>query len=488
MPSGAMPPTTPRAPLTPAAPVFGSAPTREVQVSSAPGSLPAVTELEHPLPEDLGPVRIEDTPIWSEPLRSDEDLSAIEPSRDSRPAPPLPFESGAPEEAAWESQPGWDAAGADAGSEDEGELPVSTGELLGDEVDVGLADTNPRIQRPQPGHEDTQPRVVLQDVYRQDTQPRVVLDESLTRDSDEEVSQGGKTRRPRRRVTSTGTPVVSPRPTTSTSRMAAVNARNQEEREAENHRRDEAEPPVPQEITRRTAVPKRPSSWKWLVVTLVLLLLVGGGLSAAAFLQMPHEQEQVEPPPARPLFPGKKAAQAPAPSAPSPAPAAGESAAVADSTPTASANTESPGTAEPVPVPAGSAPAAAPAEALAAAPNAAPAGDTGTPSGEMSPEEALLAPLAAPASATVSTPSKRQVQRKRTSSRTQSMLQKEWVRTRVAYKSLTRIYACENLDLLCSRYENLESEVVGMGDGESAELLGKVRALQREIQRRKKGS
>jgi serine/threonine-protein kinase len=351
--------------------------------------------------------------------------------------------------------------------------------LLGDAVDVGLADTNPRMQLPQPRHEDTQPRVVLQDVYRQDTQPRVVLDESLNRDSDEEVSQGGKTRRPRRRVTSTGIPVVPPRPTTSTSRMAAVNARNNEEREAANHRRDEGERPVPQEITRRTAVPTRSRSWIWLTVTLVLLLLVGGGLSAAAFLELPHEQERVEPPPARPLFPAKKAAQAPA---------AGESAAAAEPTRTASANTENPATVEPAPVPAGTEPAAAPAEAVAAAPSAAPAGGTDTPVGEMSPEEALLAPLAAPSNPTPSAPNKRQLSRKRTSSRTQSMLQKEWARTRVAYKSLTRIYACENLDLLCSRYENLESEVVGMGDVESAELLGKVRALQREIQRRKKGS
>ncbi|HYO74571.1 MAG TPA: protein kinase, partial [Archangium sp.] len=199
---GAMPSAL-RVPLTPALPVSGSmAPTRELEAS-------APMEEQAP-PEDLVPVRIEDTPMWSEPLRSDEALSAIEPSRDSRPAGP------------WESQPGWEDSGqeSDASSqEEEGESASGPGNVLGDDdVDVGLADTTPSMQVPS-GHEDTQPRVLLQDVYRQDTQPRVVLDESLTRDPDDEVSQGGKTRRPRRRVTSMGIPVVPPRPTASTPRM-----------------------------------------------------------------------------------------------------------------------------------------------------------------------------------------------------------------------------------------------------------------------------
>ncbi|HZH15898.1 MAG TPA: protein kinase [Archangium sp.] len=484
MPPAAMAPSAPRVPLTPAVPVSGasSAPTREVQVSSGQDSLPAMTPLEQAIPEHFGPVPIEDTPIWSEPLRSDEDLSAIEPSGESRPAPPLPFESGEPE---------WDAAGQDP---DADFAPTVQG-ILEDEVDVGLADTNPRIQVPRPAHDDTQPRVVLQDVYRQDTQPRVVLEEQAARDSDEELSQGGKTRRPRRRVTSTGTPVVSPRPASSSPRVAAITARSNEEREAANNQGGEAEPRDPREITRRTSVPARPLPWKWVAVALALLL-VGGGVGAAAYF-MPPEAEPVEPPPARPLFPGKKAAQA---TPPTPEPAAGEAPAAAEPTQMASADTESPGAADPVPVPAGSDTAAVPAEALAAAPEAAPAtapeaapaaapaGDTGAPAGELSPEDTLLAPLAAPSGATASAPSKRQVPRKRVSSRNQSMLQKEWSRTRVAYKSLTRIFACENLDFLCSRYENLEAEVLGMGDGESAELLGKVRALQRDIQKRKKGS
>ncbi|MFY0528383.1 protein kinase domain-containing protein [Archangium gephyra] len=476
MPPGAMAPPAPRVPLTPAVPVPGSssAPTREVQASSAPDSPPAVTLLEQAIPEDFGPVRIEDTPIWSEPLRSDEDLSAIEPPA-SRPAPPLPVEAGAPGDEAWDSQPGWDASGQDP---DADFAPTVQGTLEEDEVDVGLADTNPRIQMPRPAHDDTQPRVVLQDVYRQDTQPRVVLEEQAARDSDEEVSQGGKTRRPRRRVTSTGTPVVSPRPASSSPRVAATTARSNEEREAANHRRDEAEPRGPQEITRRTSVPARPLPWKWVAVALALFL-VGGGVGAAAYF-MPPEPGPVEPPPARPLFPGKKEAQA-EPSAPAPA---------AEPTQMASADTENPGPTDPVPipVPAGSETAAVPAEALAAAPEAAPSGDTGSPEGEPSREDTLLAPLAAPSGATASAPSKRQASRKRGNSRNQSMLQKEWTRTRVAYKALTRIYACENLDFLCSRYENLEAEVLDVGDAESAELLGKVRALQRDIQKRKKGS
>jgi eukaryotic-like serine/threonine-protein kinase len=333
-------------------------------------------------------------------------------------------------------------------------------------------------------------------VYRQDTQPRVVLDESLTRDSDEEVSevsQGGKTRRPRRRVTSTGTPVVSPRPTSSSPRMAAITARSNGEREAANDTPDEAEPPAVQEITRRTSVPQRPFPWKWAAVALALLL-VGGGVGTASLLTHQEPEPVVEPPPARPLFPGKKAAQAPKPSAPPSAPApeavapSAAPSAEAGSTQTASADTGSTGAADSAPVPVQAGTAAAPAEALAAAPEAAPAGDTGSPTGEPSPDQSLLAPLAAPPAAPVSAPGKRPVSRKRTSSRNQSLLQKEWVRTRGAYKALTRIYACESLDLLCSRYENLEAEVMGMRDVESAELLGRVRALQREIQKRKKGS
>ena len=58
-------------------------------------------------------------------------------------------------------------------------------------MDVGLEDTNPRIQMPRPSHDDTQPRVSLSDVYRQDTQPRVVL-EAQALATEEEVSQGGK--------------------------------------------------------------------------------------------------------------------------------------------------------------------------------------------------------------------------------------------------------------------------------------------------------
>ncbi|HEX5753782.1 MAG TPA: protein kinase [Archangium sp.] len=485
-PQPAAMPSAPRVPLTPALPVSGSmAPTRELVVSSGPGSAPgaphAVPMAEQMPPEPLGPVPIEDTPMWSEPLRSDEDLSAIEPSRDSRPAPPLPYESGEQGEGAWESQPGWEVSGQepDASSQqDEEGVSASGSEVaLGNEEDIGLADTNPRMQVPS-GHEDTQPRVVLQDVYRQDTQPRVVLDESLTRDSDEELSQGGRTKRPRRRVTSTGIPVASPRSTASAPRLSAATVRSHEEREAPKSRyAEEAEPPVRPESTRLTSVPARPFPWGWAAVV-VLLLLVGGGLSAAVFLDAPHQEAPTEPPPARPILQGKKAAQAPAPAA-GESPAAGEPPTAAESAQTASANTENPGTVAPAPVP-GAAP--------AAAPGAAPTGDTASPEGELSADQSLLAPLAAPSNATASAASKRQVQRKRTSSRTQSMLQKEWVRTRTAYKALTRIYACESLDLLCSRYEDLESEVMDMGDVESPELLGKVRALQREIQRRKKGS
>jgi serine/threonine-protein kinase len=74
------------------------------------------------------------------------------------------------------------------------------------------------------------------------------------------------------------------------------------------------------------------------------------------------------------------------------------------------------------------------------------------------------------------------------SSRGSSTLQKEWAKTRSAYKALTRVYACENLDFLCSRYQDIEADVVGMGDVENAQVLAKVRTLYRDILKRKGGS
>jgi serine/threonine protein kinase len=456
---------------TPAAAPPGSVtPTREVQVSAgpirSPASLPAV-----PMPLQAPPevVAIEDTPAWSEPLRADEDPGVLAPWEEAPESASLPFET-----------------------EQFDEPPVLGTELPDEEavdegaVDVRLEDTHPRFQMPRSSREDTQPRASPRDVYHEDTQPRVVLDAQLLRDNpeEEEVSQGGR-KRPRRRVTSTGVPVVSPRPPSSSPRMAAVTARASEPGDAS----DEAVPSAQQEITRRTAMPTRPGlPWLWVAVGLVLLL-VGGGVGAAVFLlQHPSDPEHEGPPPARRLTPpGTKGAQAPSPATPSaqapksaePSPSAPAPSAEAPSATAAAGDSVQEGTQAAAP---------APSEALAAAPEAAPAPapDTGAASAESSPEQALLAPLAPSPETPAPPPGKRVPPRKRFSR--QSTLQKEWARTRNAFKALTRVYACENLDFLCSRYQDLEAEVVGMGDVENAQLLGQVKALYRDIQKRKGGS
>ncbi|WNG40377.1 protein kinase [Archangium violaceum] len=402
------------------------------EFSSQAETLPSVPAAV-PAPPEV--VSIEDTPMWSEPLRTDEGPRSLASSPEAREVPPVLSETEefGPEASSPEA--------ADARLANTDETPLDGTEDAGERsVDVGLEDTQPRIHLPREFHEDTQPRVSLQDVYRQDTQPRVVLDESLLRDSpEEEVTQEAK-KKPRRRVTSTGVSVVSPRQMTSSSHRAV--------------------PPPGQdkEITRRTSVPTRPGlPWGRIIVVLALLLTGAGVGAAAFFLQHPADPELVEPPPARPLSPSVRK------TAPSPSVAAGTA--------------PVPGDAQPAPP--------APEEALAAAPvpeEEAETPDAGSSTVEPFPDETLLAPLDAPSP----TPSKRPPPRKR-ATRNPSTLQKEWARTRSAYKALTRVYACESLNFLCSRYEDLEAEVVGMGDVENPELLSKVKALYREIQKRKGG-
>jgi hypothetical protein len=66
-------------------------------------------------------------------------------------------------------------------------------------------------------------------------------------------------------------------------------------------------------------------------------------------------------------------------------------------------------------------------------------------------------------------------------------LQKEWARTKGAYKALTRTVGCEQLDLLCKRYDYLEDQVSRAGPEEETALLTKVKELQRDIDLKAKG-
>jgi len=255
-------------------------------------------------------------------------------------------------------------------------------------------------------------------------------------------------------------------------------------------------------VNRRASQPQPPTSrLKWIGL-LLGLLLVGGGTGAVIFfvLHAPPEPE-VKPPPARPLFPpGTKASRVPAPASPGPeaspprdsARAEEKPADVAPAEPRAEAPTvaavEAAPAAEVAAAPGEAAVPAQGAEEEAAAPvaEAAPA-PVDSESDELS-NDALLAPLRPTTGSTASSSTKRGVFRKRTTPpRSQSLLQKEWTRTKGAYKALTRTVGCEQLDLLCKRYDYLEGQVSRAGPEEEAALLSKVKELHQDINLKAKG-
>ena len=105
-------------------------------------------------------------------------------------------------------------------------------------------------------------------------------------------------------------------------------------------------------------------------------------------------------------------------------------------------------------------------------------------------DEALLAPLKPTTGSTASASTKRGVFRNKrtTAPRPEAtVLQKEWTRMKGAYKALTRTVACEQLDLLCKRYDYLESQVSRAGPEDEAALLTKVKELHRDINLKAKG-
>ncbi len=113
---------------------------------------------------------------------------------------------------------------------------------------------------------------------------------------------------------------------------------------------------------------------------------------------------------------------------------------------------------------------------------AAPEPNTDAAPVDPAPDTALIAPLTPSRGAPSSTSTKRTSQlRKRTSSRYQSNLQKEWMHTKSAFLALNKVYACEDLELLCPRYEVLNADVSDMGDVDDATLLNNVKALRRDI-------
>jgi serine/threonine-protein kinase len=406
-----------------------------------PGShVPTLEELEvvstRSFPQDAASLPIENTPSWSESLPHEE----ASPVRgEERVSPPVLFET---EE---ESESPLDA-------EQEQEPAYVGTDLHEESADVGFDDTQPRIQLPLKRSDDTQPRVSLRDVSHEDTQPRVVLDESLLRDTEQDDDvppshrpKSGGTRIPRRRVTSTG---VS-RP--SSSRIALPSALQEDagDDQTEEHtpalgtlERTDSMP-----VRGRPARPRR----RWGLLVLVALGAVGVvGLWSAVMLQQPASSPP--PPSTRPL-----ARPAPTVVPPPSVPAAEE----------------------------------APPQAPPSTPQAEPSGaalDAGFDSAASAEDQDLLVPLAARPSSPEAPPSKTPSGRKPRASRGPTELQKEWTRTRQAYTRLTRDIACVNLEFLCGRYDNLESEVERAGDAEDVQLLGKVRQLLRDINKKRNGS
>ncbi|WP_425430094.1 protein kinase domain-containing protein [Cystobacter ferrugineus] len=412
------------------------------EMKAVPEPPPALLEGMMPRTLEEVPPPIEDTPGWSESLPPEPPPPAEEPrpERWREPmSPPMLFETEEHELSAPDAEPEEEAAHAGT-------------EPHGDAVDVRMDDTQPRIQMPSARMDDTQPRVVLRDVYHEDTQPRVVLDESLLRDTEQDDvppsqrPKSGGTHIPRRRVVTTG---VS-RP--SASRRAIPDDLEPED-EGEEQTEETPALPVAREPTAsmpvargRAARPRR----RWIPLVFVVLgVAVVVGLWAAVISQQPASRSS--PPPTRPLV---RSTPKVAPPAVVPPPSVPPREEVSPPAPPSTAG-------------------AVPSEAAS---DAGTALDAGVESSESAVESDWLSPLAAPGKAPAV--------RKPRAARGQTELQKEWARTRLAYERLTRVIACDNLSLLCSRYDSLEQQVEQAGDAEDPQLLGKVRQLQRDIKKR----
>jgi hypothetical protein len=370
-------------------------------------------------------------------------------------------------------------------------------------VDVSLDDTNPRI------------RVPSAHAYHEDTQPRAIIEGVLLRDEEkDEISQSGKSRpgvgrvTRRRGGTSSGSPAVSARSTASSPKLAAVK---------DEEPNDSSIPTQPGVNNRRASQPQGSKSpLKWIGL-LLGLLVAGGGVGAFLFFMLNRPPEpEVKPPPARPLFPpGTKASRVPAPGAPVPEVSPARDSAQAEEKPAdvapAEPRAEAPSVAEAPAVETDpAAEVAAPAQgatmeekapmADATAAEAAVPTEETTPVAETAPapvdsesdglsDDALLAPLRPTTASTASSSTKRGVVRNKrtpTPSRSQSPLQKEWTRTKGAFKALTKTVGCEQLALLCKRYDYLEGQLRA-GSEEEAVLLTKVKELYRDIQLKAKG-
>nr|WP_245767345.1 serine/threonine-protein kinase [Stigmatella erecta] len=365
----------------------------------------------------------------------------------------------------------------------------------------GLDDTHPSYQMLTPAqHEDTHPRVVLDEAaLREDGPPEEEASVRVAASSEEEPPTTPVRPRtatsPRMRVSTTGMPSVarSGSPRSGSVRTVSVEfplEEGQGRDPREETRRTAAPPPgeaprrIHREDTRRTAMPPRArkASWVRLAVGLGLpLLLVGAVLVALPWLRPLLQQalqEPVRPAPA-PVRPTRAASE------PKPAPPLA---------PEAAALPEAEGHQEAVPP---AAPARSPSEPPVAAdpgPEAAPApppvANPGLTAVEVA-ESEMFVPLtptpsepAAPAAPAAKRPAKNAAPAKKVMRKELSELQRDWNATRNAFSRLTHEHSCDSprIGILCNRFENLQNDVLDLGDVYDRRTHDRVKELRRALQ------
>ncbi|ADO75109.1 serine/threonine-protein kinase [Stigmatella aurantiaca] len=372
----------------------------------------------------------------------------------------------------------------------------------------GIDDTHPSYQMLTPARsDDTHPRVVLdeaafKDEEREDEEPSRVIVGNMDEGAPAPVRPKTATTSQRTRVSTTGMPSVprtgaprsgSVRAVTSESALAAFKEEGGSRDPREETRRTAmppppAEPPrrIHREDTRRTAVSQRPrkASWLRLAVGLGLPLLVVGGVLVALPRLKPLIQEMLQDPvnpapPAIPLSPGRSASPPKAVTSPPPpsAPPPSEAAAPGEAAPSHAAAAPSP--TEPPP-----AEDKGPETAAAAPP---PAANPGLTAVEVA-ESEMFVPLTPgppePAAAT----SKRTVKGagavKKAARKEVLDLQRDWAQTRGAFTRLTHEHSCESprIGILCNRFENLQNDLLELGDAYDKRTHERVKDLRKVIQ------
>jgi len=383
------------------------------------------------------------------------------------------------------------------------------------------ADTDPRAMQPP---ENTEPRVARASLspsrsQPDDTQPRVVLDAALLREVEEE-ERASRPKTGARRLPRASSPGMAPVPApapgrrTGASQVRPVSASVRVDVMEEDEEDADVRVSIPpQDETRRTSVPVRPSASArtqgedtrrtsmprresrrglapWMVgLGVVLVVALAGG----ALVLFPEWRKQVAqelglerapggPPPAQSL--GLKARQPPGAEARQAPPGQADP---SETSPPARAAAEPGGEATPpraeAPAPVAVAPVVATPEPALAPPASAVAGAPRSERGE-EPQDDMLAPLA-PTGAAKATPAPPQAKRGSTPksrtppsaglSKAQAELKREWKTATSYYSQLTRDRPCEALGLACNKYFDLKQQVEDVQGEPPPDLLGRIK-------------